>query len=327
MGKLNTDQQRSQALERIQCLKIEEKKLSNLTYSEISGAFYQELRDYFSLCGMARGKSKYKISAEKRLFGTRVIIEKSIRSSVKNTLATNPELKTDLFKQKFFGGSRKQGVSVRLPLSSCEPTKACANLCYAHDVLDAAPAAVIRGALNGLICELFESSPLEFQIYIEKYWAKWIDAAISISFDEAAVAGFKRKPRIRFGHVGDCAPFYALFNALAGEVKKRSNGRVQSVIYTRHSLANKLDPDLFVINFTLDPTSVDRAKFAPIGSRIVYSAFGGETSDIAEVNFLEHHRFEHFKQIGNGYVCPATHPDTQVRTCDALKCEKCFVNP
>ena len=59
-------------------------------------------------------------------------------------------------------------------------------------------------------------------------------------------------------------------------------------------------------------------------ARIVYSAFGGRTSDLASINFLEHHRFKHYDQVGTGNVCPATHPSTKLRTCDAVKCDLCF---
>ena len=113
-------------------------------------------------------------------------------------------------------------------------------------------------------------------------------------------------------------------NYLAKKVTLLSNGSVQPVIYTRHRLANQLDSDVFAINFTLDPASEDRVQFAPENSRIVYSAFGGQTSNKAEINFLEHHRFEHFSQKGVGNVCPATHPDSMSRSCDGVKCDKCF---
>jgi hypothetical protein len=49
---------------------------------------------------------------------------------------------------KIFGKSKKQGISIRFSLTTCVPTNLCANLCYAHDGLDATPNSVVRGALN-----------------------------------------------------------------------------------------------------------------------------------------------------------------------------------
>src|SRR5205085_5215279 len=40
-----------------------------------------------------------------------------------------------LLRHGFYGASKKQGVSVRMPLSACNPTRLCAGACYAHDVL------------------------------------------------------------------------------------------------------------------------------------------------------------------------------------------------
>jgi hypothetical protein len=83
-----------------------------------------------------------------------------------------------------------------------------------------------------------------------------------------------------------------------------------------------------VINFTLDKSSQSRKSWAPPQARIVFSAFGGELSSEADVNFLEHHqRGFHALPIGSGTVCPTTLPETKVRTCDAVRCDRCFKPP
>lgn len=327
MGRVNTDTERYETLNFISKMKLDLSHFNDLNFKTIHSSLYKELRSYFALCAMARGRSKFKERANSILFSTRVKLENNIKDRALKTLRSSPEHLQPLLKQKFFGGSKKQGISIRLPLSSCEPTKLCSNLCYAHDVLDAAPSAVIRGALNGLIAELYQSQPEKYEPLLRRYWDGQILKAIKVSHDENSLSEFDRGSRIRFGHVGDGGAYAVFMNYLASRLKQLSNGTVQSVIYTRHRSAKKLDSDLFVVNFTLDPVSEDRINFAPKDARIVYSAFGGATSEIAEINFLEHHRFEHFSQVGTGNVCPATLPNTLNRTCDSLLCEKCFRAP
>lgn len=325
MGRVNTEAERYETLKFMIGLNLPKTPFDNVSFSYISKVLYKELRSYFALCAMARGKSKYKETAQEILFSSRVKIEKNIHHRASIAVQKNPELLPELLKQKFFGASKKQGISIRLPLSSCEPTKLCSNLCYAHDVLDAAPASVIRGSLNGLIGSLFQTDPDKIIPFLELYWDKQIKKAIQVAHDENELTSFDRKSRIRFGHVGDGAAYAEFMNFLASKAKLFSNGSVQPVIYTRHRSAKDLNTDLFAINFTLDPTSEERIEFAPKDARIVYSAFGGKTSNKAEINFLEHHRFMHYSQIGEGNVCPATIPESEDRSCDALKCDKCFV--
>lgn len=327
MGRVNTDLERYETLNFISKMKLDLSPFKELKFKAIQDSLYKELRSYFALCAMARGSSKFKEAANSILFSTRVKLENNIKERALKTLQSQPDHLNVLLKQKFFGGSKKQGISIRLPLSSCEPTKLCSNLCYAHDVLDASPSSVIRGSLNGLIAELYQEQPEKFGELLKEYWDSQILKAIKVSHDENATNEFERESRIRFGHVGDGAAYAAFMNYLASRFKQLSNGTVKSIIYTRHRSAKDLDADLFVINFTLDPVSEDRIDFAPKDARIVYSAFGGSTSEIAEINFLEHHRFEHFSQVGTGNVCPATLPNSLHRTCDALACDKCFTKP
>lgn len=145
---------------------------------------------------------------------------------------------------------------------------------------------------------------------------------------EALPEGFKRRAFIRFSHVGEIVYFPDFSNALAALVHEQSDGDVDCVVYTRHRNVTKLRPELWVINFTLDPSSIVRKSWAPSHARIVFSAFGGVTSNVAEVNFLEHHRHGHMPRVaGTGQICPATAPETIVRTCDSCRCNRCFVKP
>ncbi|MFN3684587.1 MAG: hypothetical protein ACK41F_11755, partial [Fimbriimonadaceae bacterium] len=137
--------------------------------------------------------------------------------------------------------------------------------------------------------------------------------------------GWTRRPNIRFSHVGEVVAFPAFADALARQVRDMSDGGVDCVVYTRHPNAGLLDPDLWVMNFTLDPSSPDRRAWAPPHARLVFAAFGGELSPEADVNFLEHHRHVHLPPQGLGRVCPATAPGVPERTCDALRCNRCFL--
>jgi len=140
--------------------------------------------------------------------------------------------------------------------------------------------------------------------------------------------GFNRRAFIRFSHVGEIVFFPNFANALAKQAREISQGQVDCVVYTRHKNVAKLDPELWIINFTLDPVSMNRRLWAPDHARLVYSAFGGKVSPVAEVNFLEHHRHSHMqKTSGEGRICPATLPETPDRTCDACHCKRCFVQP
>ncbi len=113
-------------------------------------------------------------------------------------------------------------------------------------------------------------------------------------------------------------------NEMARQIKKKSEGHVVCVVYTRRQNVTDLDPELWVINFTLDPSSLEREKWIPEYAHTVFSAFDGVTSESAYVNFLEHHRWSHCSPKGNGVLCPATLPETESRTCDSLLCDRCF---
>ena len=305
--------------------------VSVVTSKALYEFYVDDLKNYFRLCALARSTTAIPsliASALKDVFAVRSLIEKSIIRSIEDAELRLQDKVSGILENNFFGFSKKQGTSLRLPLNSCNPTKLCAPGCYAHDVLDAAPFAVIRGALNGWIARTFEKGDAETRAMILRELLPHAKSAIRNAYKELTSLpnGFKRRPFIRFSHVGEIVAFPDFANALAALVTELSDKGVDCVVYTRHKSVSKLDPSIWVINFTLDPSSMSRKSWAPDYSRIVFSAFGGVTSKVAEVNFLEHHRHGHIsKTAGTGRVCPATAPETIVRTCDACKCNRCFV--
>jgi hypothetical protein len=261
------------------------------------------------------------------LFRVRAILEGNLQRAISQA-PVNPNVRLDaLFEGSFFGFSKKQGTSLRLPLRTCTPTKLCAGGCYAHDVLDATPAAVVRGAINGWIAERYESGDQELRAELANRLGPHVKRAIKSAKSELKNLsdGFTRRAFIRFSHVGEIVYTPNFANDLARMVQDLSGGDVDCVVYTRHKRAVELDSDLWIVNFTLDPVSEDRKSWAPSHARIVYSAFGGKTSSTAEVNFLEHHRHSHLTQFGDGRACPATLPQATSRTCDGNQCKRCFV--
>lgn len=308
-------------------------KISSVASSILYGVFEDDLKHYFRLCALSRSKSAiptYISSALQDVFGVRSLLEKAIIKAIDLSSSTFEEKVHGVLDNKFFGFSKKQGTSLRMPLASCNPTKLCAPGCYAHDVLDAVPFAVIRGAMNGWLAGAYEKSDEKTKEWILKELVPHAKSAIRNAQKELKTLpkGFKRRAFIRFSHVGEIVAFPEFADALADLVKRLSGGEVDCVVYTRHKNVCKLDPSLWVINFTLDPSSLKRKEWAPSHARIVFSAFGGVTSNIAEVNFLEHHRHGHMaRTAGTGRVCPATAPETRVRTCDACECNRCFVRP
>jgi hypothetical protein len=280
----------------------------DFTLSELRNAFEPALRNYFALCGLSRHKTALRDLAQNAwdyVFQVRTAIERSIASSIWRTLSGGFEIvPPGLFSSWFYGASKKQGLSVRMPLTSCMPSRLCSAACYAHDALDASINAIIRGSLNGLIAELYEHGGNDVRRMIMFQLKRHSQRAVLEARREcrSVQPTWSRQPRIRFAPVGD----------------------VTCVIYTRHFKARELDPELWVVNFTLDSSSEDRIKWAPSRSRIVYSAFGGLISKKADINFLEHHPWLHFHPVGEGEICPVTLPETKIRKCDALRCDRCF---
>ena len=259
-----------------------------------------------------------------------MLLEKSLTNALEKSTASQDSKLSAVLSNSFFGSSKKQGTSLRMPLTTCHPTALCAAGCYAHDVLDATPGAMVRGAMNGWLASQYEQGSSRIRANILDRLERHCRLAIRSAFKEleALPPGYKRRPYIRFSHVGEIVAYPAFANALAHQVINLSKGQVDCVVYTRHRKVALLDPKLWIINFTLDERSLNRKAWIPPHARIVYSAFGGRISPIAEVNFLEHHRHTHMaKAAGDGRICPATLPETEVRSCDACRCRRCFVPP
>ena len=291
--------------------------------------FSKELRRYFALAALSRSTtapSPMVGEALELVFRVRVSLERLISRSFMALANDDGVDALGLTRIPLHGASKKQGVSIRMPLSSCVPSKLCGAACYAHDVLDAAPASVVRGAINGALAIMYErgGNPERKRLIslLNRPIGRMVRAAVRDAEDAAAT--FVRRPRIRFAHVGEFASFPDYANALARSVRDQSNGAVDCVVYTRHPDAKLLDPALFVVLFSLDESSEDRRKFIPPTARAVRSAFAGRITDTVDVNFLEHHRWVHIPPVGSGKICPSTAPDTKDRTCDGCKCDFCF---
>jgi len=306
--------------------------LDAITPESLKRQHYADLVEYFRLCAISRAKrtpDDERRVADDALFRTRTVLEHSLIQSLPSWPHVDPSTISRLA-SRFFGVSKKQGVSVRMPLTTCMPSALCGSGCYAHDVLDAAAPAIVRGAINGWLAEGYESGNSTSRQIILDSLASPVARAVraAVRETEQLPKDFTRRPYIRFSHVGEIVAYPQFANALAQSVANASDLAVDCVVYTRHKKAAEVNPRLWVMNFTLDPASFDRRQWAPANARIVFSAFGGVVSDAAEVNFLEHHRHAHLPIVeGTGNVCPATLPDTQTRTCDACKCKMCFEPP
>ena len=297
--------------------------------SDLRSRFGDDLRRYFALAALSRSTTAPEQMVSDALtlvFRVRVVLEQSIAGVLSDLAARDGVGVFELSRAPLHGYSKKQGVSIRMPLSSCVPSKVCGAACYAHDVLDAAPASVVRGAVNGAVAAWYERGGGRQREELLTALTRAVRRMVEAARKDARFASptFVRRPRIRFAHVGEFAPFPEFANALARLVRESSDGGVDCVVYTRHPDARLLDPDLFVVLFSLDESSEDRRRFVPATARVVRSAFGGRVTDSVDVNFLEHHRWVHIKPVGTGKVCPATAPETKVRTCDACQCDFCF---
>lgn len=296
---------------------------------DLRSHFCDDLRRYFALAALSRSTTapaQMVSDALALVFRVRVVLEQSIAAALTDLASRDGIGAFELSRASLHGYSKKQGVSIRMPLSSCVPSRVCGAACYAHDVLDAAPASVVRGAVNGALAAWYERGDgrrrEELLVALTPPVQRMVEAARKDA--RVACSTFVRRPRIRFAHVGEFAPFPEFANALARLVRDSSDGGVDCVVYTRHPDATLLDPKLFVVLFSLDESSEDRRRFVPATARVVRSAFGGRVTDSVDVNFLEHHRWVHIEPVGTGKVCPATAPETKVRTCDACKCDFCF---
>jgi len=304
---------------------------SYLGYSDLANSYMEPARIYFALAARSRAKgcqSGERDEINDILFRTRSIIENALYRSISNNILSFERL---IYKEGFFGCSAKQGISVRFPLFTCKPTKLCGGGCYAHDGRDKQFSSLARGVFNYIACEKIfrfienkNNGPSKTNI---SDFEKQIKKAILISVADAeksTLSGFQRTPRIRLSHVGEMTALPDIVNWLSEKILDYSNNKVTPVVYTRHPNAMKLDTSVVVVNFTIESKNDVRKKYAPTGSRLVMSSWGGEVIEEVAVNFIEHHGDKHFIKIGQGNVCPVTAAHENVLTCDTARCTKCF---
>ena len=330
MGRLNTiDEQRDTLVWAAAYGHSKIARSGIASVSDLRLLFRDDLRRYFALAALSRSTTAptHMVSdALDLVFRVRVAIEKLIGAAVLDLIERKGVEALELPHAPLHGASKKQGVSIRMPLSSCVPSRLCGAACYAHDALDAALGSVVRGAVNGALANWYESGNAEQRMRLLAELQRPIARMVSASIRDAkdAASTFVRRPRIRFAHVGEFAAFEMYANALAHQVHEHSFGQVDCVVYTRHPNAKLLDPALFIVLFSLDESSEDRRRFVPPTAWVVRSAFGGKITDTVDVNFLEHHRWVHIAPIGTGKICPSTAPDVKDRSCDGCKCDFCF---
>ena len=299
------------------------------TLLELKQKYASHSRSYYALAALSRRRI-LEVDTRDRclaaLFPLRSLLERRIlndilaapdRDSFIASAATN----------SFFGVSAKQGVSIRYALASCVPTKNCGGRCYAHDGRDRDLHRVFRGVLNFFLGSLYENgSPEQRSAVIaslDKPIGYGIEAALS-DREQAMRDGYTREPRIRFSHVGEMAATPDFTNSLAREIVYR-NPDIACVIYTRHPSSNRLDPSVLRVNFTVEGEHDPRWSVAPSFARIVSSAWNGELTELAAVNFLEHHVERSAPAVGSGMACPVTLHHNTLRSCDDARCAACFL--
>ena len=280
---------------------------------------------YFALCSIARSKNHcptMKATALGMIFNVRVKIENSVLGYLEQLERKNQiECYSLILKGRLFGSSKKQGVSLRLPLSSCVPSRLCSSFCYAHDALDATPNSLMRGAINGFIAKRF-SEPKIIE-YVRKEVLKANHAALEDAKRNNVL--FIRRPRIRLAHVGEAAHYLDFCNFLAKTISEHSNGKVDTIVYTRHPQAIGFDQNYIKVLFSLDSSSLNRKKYVPHGAQVVYTALPDEPIlPDASINFLEHHPHEH-GQLNQKSVCPVSIRVDGAKSCDQAKCNVCFI--
>jgi hypothetical protein len=294
--------------------------------------YAQECRSYYSVAALSRRavlSEELRSAAYAKLFRLRSTLEQTIIQDLEYCGGRN-DLEKIWASKSFFGVSAKQGVSIRYALASCVPTRDCGARCYAHDGRDREIHHLFRGALNYFFGQHYEASPIDERQRLLGLLSNAIAFGVVAARRDQLTArkelGILRAPRIRFSHVGEIASTPEFANAIAKQVRS-IDPEVSCVIYTRHPKAQRLDSGLFVINFTLEGDEDPRARWVPVQSRIVSSAWGGRLSTLAEINFLEHHVAGVARADGPGAICPVTLDHARNTSCDVARCQLCFVPP
>ena len=132
-------------------------------YSEMRQHFNESGYYYFLLAAASRKKIldpdiRNKIVSS--LFEIRAKLESNIIKSF-DLIEDRNDLLRRIFSNSLLGKSKKQGLSIRYPLTSCQPTEVCGGLCYAHDGRDKHLETILRGCLNFYLGRMYERSTLE----------------------------------------------------------------------------------------------------------------------------------------------------------------------
>ena len=299
-------------------------------FTSLKHKYARECRAYYTIAALSRRgnlEESLRREALKRLFPLRSTLESSIVSDLDRSGPTT-ELIGNWASKSFFGVSAKQGVSIRYALASCVPTRTCGARCYGHDGRDREIHHLFRGALNFYFGRVYEAATPEDRSHLLSSLERAIAYGVKAAQEDAQHArnelGFLRSPRIRFSHLGEMVATPLFTNDLAERIRTIDSD-VACVIYTRHPDARRLDRSLFVVNYTLEGDSDPRRSLAPPGARIVSSAWDGQLSRIADINFLEHHTSASCTAYGVGAVCPVTADHSRNSSCDVASCELCFL--
>ena len=310
---------------------IEHRPTAGADLGELKRRHAVDCRVYYSLAALSRRgvlEEAFRAEALSKLFRLRSSLEKAIISDLE-CCGLRDDILDNWSSKSFFGVSAKQGVSVRYALASCVPTRTCGGRCYGHDGRDRELHHLFRGALNYFVGQRYAelSRKQAAQLFVRLEGA--ISYGVAAARDDqknALQQGFERVARIRFSHLGEMAATPAFTNELARRIHEIDDG-IACVLYTRHPKARELDTSELVVNFTLEGDDDTRAAWVPDGSRVVASAWDGQLSTIAQVNFLEHHVEKVREAVGSGPICPVTADHEANSSCDAARCELCFVRP
>jgi hypothetical protein len=163
-----------------------------LTVPALTKAHINDLWLYCSLCWLARNDTvpeAMAADAHRQLFRVRVALEKAVRFTAEEAIGRNAADFEVLLDRGFYGASKKQGVSVRMPLATCTPTRLCAGACYAHDAPDTLPGSVVRGVINGIVAEHFEHGDSEMRRAILERLRPQTEQAVHAARREVNVLG------------------------------------------------------------------------------------------------------------------------------------------
>jgi hypothetical protein len=306
----------------------EMRPISHRSLNEMKVDLSDFCRAYYALAACSRRNElepDYRSQCLSSLFRLRTNLEKCILERLP-LVSDRESVDGAMLTKSFFGISKKQGVSIRFPLLTCIPTATCGGGCYAHDGRDRELHLIFRACLNYYAATIWEDD-IGLRAALGRRFEPVILYGVKMAIEDARSAksemGYVRAPRIRFSHLGEMVATPRFSNWIATQIKRLSP-QVQCVAYSRHPNAKLYDPNLFVLNFTVDGSDDSRLPYAPSFAKIVSSSWNGVLSATADINFLEHHVEKRAEATGEGMICPVTIPQAAVHSCDEARCDRCF---